>query len=57
LSEILFLDRDEQAQPGELGDDPCEAGTRSAGQSGSSQGLSEVALADEESVAELADTD
>jgi hypothetical protein len=51
------LESDEQAQLDELGDDPAEVGTRSAGQSGSSQGLSEVADADEESVEELADTD
>jgi hypothetical protein len=51
------LERDEQAQLDELGDDPAQVGTRSAGQSGSSQGLSEVADANEESVEELADTD
>jgi hypothetical protein len=52
-----LLEGDEQAQPDELGDDPAQVGTRSAGQSGSSQGLSEVADADEESVEELSDTD
>jgi hypothetical protein len=51
------LDGDEQAQLDELGDNPSQVGTRSAGQSGSSQGLSEVADANEESVEELADTD
>ena len=51
------LRRDEQAQLDELGDDPAEVGARSAGQSGGSQGLSEVADANEESVEELADTD
>ena len=51
------LEGDEQAQLDELGDDPAEVGARSAGQSGSSQGLSEVADANEESVEELADTD
>ena len=47
----------EQAQLDELGNDPAEVGARSAGQSGGSQGLSEVADATEESVEELADTD
>ena len=51
------LERDNQAQLDELGDDPAEVGARSAGQSGSSQGLSEIADANEESVEELADTD
>jgi hypothetical protein len=51
------LEGDNQAQLDELGDDPAEVGTRSAGQSGGSQGLSEVADANEESVEELADTD
>lgn len=51
------LQRDDQAQLDELGNDPAEVGSRSAGQSGSSQGLSEVADANEESVEELADTD
>jgi hypothetical protein len=51
------LEGDEQAQLDELGDDPAQVGTRSAGQSGGSQGLSEVAEANEESVEELADTD
>jgi hypothetical protein len=51
------LEGDEQAQLDEVGDDPAEVGPRSAGQSGSSQGLSEVADANEESVEELADTD
>ena len=51
------LEGDEQAQLDELGDDPAEVGARSAGQSGGSQGLSEVADANDESVEELADTD
>ena len=51
------LERDDEAQLDELGDDPAEVGARSAGQSGGSQGLSEVADANEESVEELADTD
>jgi hypothetical protein len=50
------LEVDEQAQLDEFGADPAEVGARSAGQSGSSQGLSEVADANEESVEELADT-
>ena len=48
---------DLQAQLDELGDDPAQVGVDSAGQSGSSQGLSEVRDADEESVEELADAD
>lgn len=51
------LESDHHAQPDELGDDPAEVGARSAGQSGSSQGLSEIADANEESVEELADTE
>jgi hypothetical protein len=50
------LERAEQAHPDELGNDPAQVGARSAGQSGSSQGLSHVEEADEESVEELADT-
>jgi hypothetical protein len=50
------LEGDDQAQLDELGEDPAQVGPRSAGQSGSSQGLSEVADANEESVEELADT-
>ena len=57
LERDLELEGDEQAQLDELGDDPAQVGTRSAGQSGGSQGLSEVAEANEESVEELADTD
>ena len=48
---------DLQAQLDELGDDPAQVGVDSAGQSVSSQGLSEVRDADEESVEELADAD
>lgn len=51
------LDSDNQAQPDELGDDPGQVGPLSAGQSGSSQGLSTDAEAQDESVEELADTD
>jgi hypothetical protein len=47
----------DQAQLDELGDDPSQVGPRSAGQSGSSQGLSTEAEAQDESVEELADTD
>src|ERR1700685_2604454 len=51
------LETDYQAQLDELGTDPAEVGARRAGQSGGSQGLSEIADANEESVEELADTD
>jgi len=51
------LESDDQAQLDELGDDPSQVGPRSAGQSGSSQGLSTEAEAQDESVEELADTD
>lgn len=46
-----------EARKDELGKDPAQVGSRSAGQSGSSQRLSRVADANEESVEELADTD
>jgi len=48
---------DLQAQLDELGDDPAQVGVDSAGQSVSSQGLSEVRDANEESVEELSDAD
>lgn len=48
---------DLEARLDELGDDPGQVGTRSAGQSGDSQGLSSEADAGDESVEELADTD
>jgi len=48
---------DLQAQLDELGSDPAQVGVDSAGQTVSSQGLSEVRDADEESVEELADAD
>jgi hypothetical protein len=51
------LKRDDQAQLDELGDDPSQVGARSAGQSGSAQGLSNHAEATDESVEELSDTD
>jgi len=44
-------------QTNELGSDPEEARSDSAGQSGDAQGLSQTADADEESVGELAETD
>jgi hypothetical protein len=57
LERDATLEGDNQAQLDDLGDDPAQVGARSAGQSGSSQGLSETADANEESVEELADTD
>jgi hypothetical protein len=51
------LKGDLQAQLDELGDNPAEVGVDSAGQSVSSQGLSEVRDSDEESVEELSDAD
>jgi hypothetical protein len=50
-------DRDNEAQVDELGSDPGQVGSDSAGQSGDTQGLSQVADAVDESVEELADTD
>jgi hypothetical protein len=49
--------RDNEAQPDELGRDPGQVGSDSAGQSGDTQGLSQIADAAGESVEELADTD
>src|SRR5438445_11068487 len=46
-----------EAAPDELGNDPREVGSDSAGQSGDAQRLSTTEDANEESVAELADTD
>jgi hypothetical protein len=51
------LRRDNQAQLDDLGSDPGQVGSDSAGQSGDSQRLSELEEANEESVEELADTD
>lgn len=48
---------DNEARLDDLGSDPGQVGTDSAGQSGDSQRLSELAAANEESVEELADTD
>jgi hypothetical protein len=49
--------RDNEAQLDELGSDPGQVGSDSAGQSGDTQGLSQIADAADESVEELADTD
>lgn len=49
--------RSDEAQIDELGSDPGQIGSDSAGQSGDPQGLSQIADADEESVGELAETD
>jgi len=49
--------RDNEAQLDELGSDPGQVGSASAGQSGDTQGLSQIADAADESVEELADTD
>jgi hypothetical protein len=48
---------DGEAQLDELGRDPGQVGSDSAGQSGDTQGLSQDADAADESVEELADTD
>lgn len=48
---------DNEAQSDELGRDPGQVGSDSAGQSGDTQGLSQVADAAGLSVEELADTD
>ena len=49
--------RDNEAQLDELGSDPGQVGSDSAGQSGDTQGLSQIADAAAESVEELADTE
>jgi hypothetical protein len=49
--------RDNQAQLDDLGSDSGQIGSDSAGQSGDTQGLSQIADAADESVEELADTD
>lgn len=51
------LKKDLEAQPDELGNDPSQVGTRSAGQSVSALGLSHTPDATEESVEGLSDTD
>ena len=48
--------RDNEAQMDERGHDPGQVGPDSGGQSGDTQGLSEIADAADESVEELADT-
>jgi hypothetical protein len=48
---------DNEARLDELGNDPGQVGSDSAGQSGDAQGLSDIEEANEESVEELADTD
>ena len=52
----MVSSRDNDAQLDELGDDPGQVGPDSGGQSGDTQGLSEIADAADESVEELADT-
>lgn len=47
---------DLQAQLDELGNDPSQVGTRSAGQTASSLGLSDTPEATEDSVEDLSDT-
>jgi len=49
--------QDDRAQLDDLGNDPGQVGADSAGQSGDTQMLSEVADANEESVEELAETE
>ena len=49
--------RNDEAQMEEHGSDLGQAGSDSAGQSGDTQGLSQVADVDEESVGELVETD
>jgi hypothetical protein len=49
--------RDNEAQLDELGSDPGQVGSDSAGQSGDTQGLSQIADAADESVEELTDTE
>ena len=48
---------DNEAQLDELGSDPGQVGSDSAGQAGDTQGLSQLADAADESVEELADTE
>lgn len=50
-------DADNEAQMDELGNDPSQVGSDSAGQSGDPIGLSDIEDANEESVDELAETD
>ena len=48
---------DNETRVDELGTDASQVGTNSAGQSGDTEGLSDLADANEESVEELAETD
>jgi hypothetical protein len=48
------LKGDNQARRDELGNDPSEVGPDSAGQSGGSEGLSDIQQASDESIEELA---
>jgi hypothetical protein len=50
-------DDDNEAQFDELGDDPGQVGAESAGQSGDSQGMSDIAESADESIEELSDTE
>ncbi len=50
------VDRENEAQLDELGDDPGQVGSDSGGQSGDPQGLSPIADEADESVQELAET-
>ena len=59
MKKEIFMTRHERpidAQKDEQGTDPGQVGPESGGQSGDSQGLTENADADSESVEELADT-
>ena len=51
------ISRDNEAQLDELGSDPGQVGPDSAGQSGDTQGLSQIVDSADESVEELADTE
>jgi hypothetical protein len=58
--EVFMVDRslrDNEAQFDELGSDPGQVDSDSAGQSGDAQGLSQDADSSEETVEELAETD
>jgi hypothetical protein len=52
----MVSSRDNDTKLDELGDDPGQVGPDSGGQSGDTQGLSQIADAADESVEELADT-
>ena len=57
MAKRSLRNRDNEAQLDELGSDPGQVGTDSAGQSGDTQGLSPEADSADESVEELAATD